>query len=159
MVLSACSGNSYSGVIKKMKTYSGETVMANNYMSGYYTEEGFMLYQGEIVLYNEGSSSESTGYVFITLPNSTQAPNSYYCLYSWHHLSTSYDESASFFINNSYTSSTSITFSRYTGDSSMRQYSQRLAESCVDLLLTTFDIWLQKEHNTSLKRIGMFPDY
>ena len=160
ILLSACGSiNSYSSLIDKMKSYSGETVMTNNYMNGYYTEEGFMLYGGEIVLYLQGVGSSTNNYVFITLPNSTRAPNTYYCLYSWDYPQYSYSETASFYIDNNYTSYTTITFSRYNGDSSSKRSAEQLAESSVNLLLVCFDSWLSKEHSTSMKRVGMFPNF
>ena len=159
LILSACSKETYSSILEKLKSYSGETVIGNNYSSGFYNEQGFMLYKGEIVLYHEGTSSASDGYVFITLPNSTSAPNAYYCLYSWQYFSTSYNESASFYITNSYTFDSSVVFDSYTGTSDARPYAQDLAKSSVDLLLFRFNTWLRDEYNTSLKSIGMFPNF
>ena len=160
ILISSCGGKkTYSSLIETLKSYSGETIVGNSYSNGYYNEEGFMLYDGEIVLYHHGDSSQSSGYVFITLPNTTSAPKSYYCLYSWSSYATSYEESASFYINNTYTDGTLITFSKYTGDSSMRQSAQNLAQSSVNLLLLRFDIWLGDVYNTSLKSVGMFPNF
>ena len=159
ILLSACGINSYSSLISKMKTYSGDTVINNNYSNGYYAEEGFTLYGGEIILYLEGTNSSTTTYVFITLANSTSAPNSYYCLYSWKYPSMSYEEAGSFFIENSFTRNTTITFSRFNGDESTKQSAQKLAQSSVNLLLICFDQWLSKEHNTSMKKVGMFPNF
>ena len=160
ILLSACSSiKSYSSLLDKMKSYSGETVMNNNYFNGFYTEEGFTLYRGEIVLNLKGMDSIANDYVFITLPNYTSAPNTYYCLYAWNYSEIDYSETASFYIDNSYTSNSTITFSVFNGDSSMRQSAERVAQSGVNLLLSCFDSWLSKEHNTRMKRVGMFPNY
>ena len=160
ILISSCDGKkTYSSLIETLKSYSGAMIVGNSYSNGYYNEEGFTLYDGEIVLYHQGDSSKSGGYVFIILPNATSAPNSYYCLYSWSSYTTSYEESASFYINNTYTDDTLITFSKYTGDSSMRQSAQNLAQSSVNLLLLRFDLWLGDVYNTSLKSVGMFPNF
>ena len=160
LVFSSCSSiNSYSSLIKKMKTYSGETIMRNDYSNGFYSEEGFFLNNDQVTLYNNGFNTESETYIFIKLPNSTSVPNTYYCLFSLEHFSTSYKEVASFYIDNTYSHYTSITFTTFNGDASMLQSSQNLAESGVNLMLAAFDLWLSQEYNTSLKKIGMFPNF
>ena len=153
----------YESLISKMKTYPGETIMSNYYSSGSYTEEGFFTDDsGKVTLYQNGSKAGNYElFTFITLPNSTSAPNSYYCLYQWEtysSLSTT-KELASFYIDNNRSSSTKIVFDTYTGSSDLRESSQDLARSSINLLLTSFRIWVEDEFNINYKSIGVFPNY
>lgn len=160
LLLTSCGSiNSYSSLIKKMKTYEGVTVINNSYYGGHYFEEGFFLNEGEISLYSKGIGSNSTSATFITLPNSTSAPNVYYCLYAFDMPSISSYTAASFYLSNSYTRNSSIYFDTYVTDYGTKQSDENLAQSSVNLLLSSFDSWLDNEFNLSLKRTEMFPNF
>ena len=160
LVLAACGSKvSYSSLIEKLKSFSGEIQIHNFYENGAYSEEGFFTKDDTVILYLYGNTSDTDTHVYIYLPNGTKAPNNYYCLYNWRYFSSSYSESASFYISNNYSYSTTVKFDRFTGDSEMLQSSQRLAKSSIDLILTTLDIWLEDEYHFNLKDVGMFPRY
>lgn len=150
----------YSELITKMKSYSDETIMNNDYMSGVsgntYFERGFMLYQENVTLYYEQSNTSSESNVFITLPSATSVPNSFYCLYSFESYSTSYSEVASYYINNNFSTSSTVTFDVYNGN--LDDTSRSLASTLTSSLLYFFDRWLATELNTNLEVIGLFPN-
>lgn len=148
----------YSSLIEKMKSYSGVTMMTNDYYQGYYYECGFLTYQGDIALYFDATGGESRTNAYIILRTSTSVPNTFYCLYTWEHYSTSYEEAANFYISNNYRSNSGVTFSAFNGSAALKDSSQRLADSSITLLIFGFKDWVKKETNTSLKSIGLFPN-
>lgn len=161
LLISCKTSMTYESLVSKMKSYSGETIMNNNYSNGAYSEEGFFLDGDKVTLYlNSTSADQYDDYMFITLPNSTSVPNSYRCIYHWENYSSlsTYEESASFYISNNYSSSTKVVFDTYTGDSSLKTYAQSLAKSSVDLLLLSFRLWVEDELNVNYKSIGIFPN-
>ena len=149
-------GNSYFKTVEKLKSYNSQIVMSNRESNGYYYEEGFFVSEGEVLLYSSGSSSKSFHCVYLTLPNSTKAPNVYKCLYLWR-MSTS--ESATFYIQNTYTKDDIITFDSYDGSDTTLQTDINLAKLCVNEILYSFEIWLRDELNSGLSKIGMFPNF
>lgn len=160
VLLTSCKAKmSYADLIAKMKTYSGEIMIDNHYSSGFYSEEGFFTNNGQVVLYYNASASNSEGYLFVTLPNATSAPATYRCLYGWEYFDTSYEMAASFYIRDTYTSSTKISFETYNGYSELRSSSEDLAKSCLDLIITVFKNWVDDELNVDFSSTGLFPNY
>ncbi len=160
LFLMACGSKvSYSSLIKKLKSFSGEVSINNSYLNGYYTEEGFFTKGDSVVLYLYGDASHSETHVYITLPNSTKAPNNYSCVYGWTYPSQSYTEAAIFYISNNYSHSSSVSFSKFNGYSDGLESAQNLAKSSINLLIVSFDNWLYDEYNYRLKDVGMFPRF
>ena len=149
----------YSTLVAKLKTYSDETLIRNEYNDGYYSEQGFFTNDGGVLtLYSNSSNSESESYVFIRLENATEVPNVFYCLYTFSHFSTSYQETASLYVDNDFTSSTKLSFHVYNGADYMKNSSIGLATSSINLLLVVFNYWLDDEFGFEMKDIGLFPN-
>lgn len=149
---------SYRTVLDKMKSYEGTVVMDNDNIGGSYSEEGFFTRNGEIVLYIN-SRFTSDIYLFVTIPNSTYPPSVYSCLYSSEDNDPNFSCVGSFYVPNYYNRSSSVNFDTYKGYAEMKDSEQKLAKSCLNLLLSTLDLWVYNELNTFIKDVGMFPNY
>lgn len=68
-------------------------------------------------------------------------------------------ESATFYIQNTYTKDDIITFDSYDGSDTTLQTDINLAKLCVNEILYSFEIWLRDELNSGLSKIGMFPNF